>query len=299
MAFLKILYRSRSLKSWLWRLWLSFPNVIRARVYHILLYFFGRSFGPSTYRIPLGIYAKVLISPEEALATEFVRHHTTIPVPKVLDVLPYTPTELAAMGRSTLMITKEIPGVPLSSYDTDFSLSTATLEQKEIFRNTLFDWLTQLRSISPPHPQKVCGFLGGGLYSYRIKPGLRVGPYKSPTEFHAQGFCDASIDYPEMAEDPDRIGRLIAERPNKKYRICLTHGDIQPHNLLVDDAGRPCGLIDWECASWMPEYWEHTYALRIYLQRDEDWSGIWKSMFPEYEDDLDVEIRTWLWYDPF
>ena len=298
MAFLKILYRSRSLKSWLWRLWLSFPNVIRARVYHILLYFFGRNFGPSTYRIPLGIYAKVLISPEEALATEFVRHHTTIPVPKVLDVLPYPLSGRAILGRSTIMITKEIPGKILFSNTSTFRLSTATEEQKETFKNILFDWLTQLRNISPPHPLKVSGFLGGGLCSYRIKGDIRMGPYKSPTEFHAQGFCDASIDYPEMAEDPDRIGRLIAERPNKKYRICLTHGDIQPHNLLVDDAGRPCGLIDWECASWMPEYWEHTYALRMLIQRHEQWTAIWRSMFPEYEDDLDVEIRTWMWYDP-
>ena len=196
------------------------------------------------------------------------------------------------------MIMKEIPGTPLSQSSPAFTLLTATEEQKEIFKNTLFDWLTQLRSIPPPHPQKVCGFLGGGLYSYRIKPGLRVGPYKSPTELHAQKFCAARVDFPEMAEDPDRIQRLIEERPNKKYRIYLTHGDLQPHNLLVDDAGRPCGLVDWECASWMPEYWEHTYALRMFIRRNKAWTAIWKSMFPDYEDDIDVEIRTWEWYDP-
>ena len=125
-----------------------------------------------------------------------------------------------------------------------------------------------------------------------------MGPYKNPAEFHAQGFCGARVDYPEMAEDPVRIGRLIAERPNKKYRIFLTHGDIQPHNLLVDETGRPCGLVDWECASWMPEYWEHTYALRMFIRRNKAWTAIWKSMFPDYEDDIDVEIRTWEWYDP-
>ena len=103
MAFLRLFYRSCSLKSWLWRLWLSFPNTVRARVYHILLYFFGRRYGPSAYRIPLGIYAKALFSPEEALATEFVRRNTTIPVPKVIDVLPCP----FIWRKNTIMITKE------------------------------------------------------------------------------------------------------------------------------------------------------------------------------------------------
>ena len=278
---------------------MSFPDIVRARVYYILSRFWGVTIGPKTFGIPLGIYAKVLISPEEALATEFVRHHTTIPVPKVLDVLPYPLSGRVILGRSTIMITKEIPGKPLFSASSKFRIHTATPEQKEIFKNTLFDWLTQLRSIPPPHPHKISGFLGGKLCSHRICGGTRVGPYKNPAELHRQNFCAAFADQPEMAEDPVRVQRLIDERPSKKYRICLTHGDILPHNFLVDDSGRPCGLIDWECASWMPEYWEHTYALRMYLLRDEDWSGIWRSMFPEYEDDLDVELRTWLWYDPF
>ncbi|PAV17814.1 kinase [Pyrrhoderma noxium] len=256
---------SCSLKSWLWRLWLSFPDAVRAR-------------------------------PEEALATEFVRRHTTIPVPKVLDVIYDTFIGEAFHGKSFIMITKEIPGRPLYGVSPKFRIHTATPEQKETFKNTLFDWLTQLRSIPPPHPHKISGFLGGGLRSYRIESGIRVGPYKNPAELHGQNFCGARADVPGMAEDPIRMQRLIDERPNKKYRICLTHGDLQPHNLLVDDAGRPCGLVDWECASWMPEYWELTSAVRMYLQRDEDWCEIWRSMFPEYEDDLDVEIRTWLWY---
>ena len=278
---------------------MSFPNAVRARVYYILSNFLGVRFGSDTYRIPLGIYAKALDNPEEALATEFVRRHTTVPVPKVLDVIYDTFIGKAFHGKSFIMITKEIPGRPLYGVSPKFRIHTATPEQKEIFKNTLFDWLTQLRSIPPPHPHKISGFLGGGLRSYRIESGIRAGPYKNPAELHRQNFCGARADVPGMAEDPIRMQRLIDERPNKKYRICLTHGDLQPHNLLVDDAGRPCGLVDWECASWMPEYWEHTYALRMYLLRDEDWSGIWRSMFPEYEDDLDVELRTWLWYDPF
>ena len=123
-----------------------------------------------------------------------------------------------------------------------------------------------------------------------------MGPYKNPAELHRQNFCAAFADQPEMAEDPVRVQRLIDERPSKKYRICLTHGDILPHNFLVDDSGRPCGLIDWECASWMPEYWEHTNALRMHSEKDENWSVIWRSLFPEYEDDLALELRTWLWY---
>ena len=226
---------------------MSFPNAVRARVYYILSIFLGMRFGSDTYRIPLGIYAKALDNPEEALATEFVRRHTTVPVPKVLDVIYDTFIGEAFHGKSFIMITKEIPGRPLYGVSPKFRIHTATPEQKEIFKNTLFDWLTQLRSIPPPHPHKISGFLGGGLRSYRIESGIRVGPYKNPAELHGQNFCGARADVPGMAEDPVGMQRLIDERPIKRYHICLTHGDILPHNFLVDDSGCSCGLIDWEC----------------------------------------------------
>ncbi|KAJ3991678.1 hypothetical protein F5050DRAFT_1580993, partial [Lentinula boryana] len=46
---------------------------------------------------------------------------------------------------------------------------------------------------------------------------------------------------------------VVAER-HKDYKIVFTHGNIIPFNILVDDELRLTGLIECECASWMPEY---------------------------------------------
>ena len=39
------------------------------------------------------------------------------------------------------------------------------------------------------------------------------------------------------------------------HRICLTHNDLGPHNILVDDEWNITGIVDWEACAWMPEYW--------------------------------------------
>ncbi|KAI0261369.1 hypothetical protein BC834DRAFT_799442, partial [Gloeopeniophorella convolvens] len=48
-------------------------------------------------------------------------------------------------------------------------------------------------------------------------------------------------------------------------RVRFTHGDISPHNILVDDAQRPVGLVDFGCVAWTPECWDYTMA--VYQRR--------------------------------
>ena len=55
--------------------------------------------------------------------------------------------------------------------------------------------------------------------------------------------------------------RLSKRTGQKPYRICFTHGNISPTNVLVDKNYVPVGLIDWGCAGWMLEYWELTSSL--------------------------------------
>ena len=37
-----------------------------------------------------------------------------------------------------------------------------------------------------------------------------------------------------------------------RYRICFTHGDITPHNILVNENLRPCALVDWSVLGGCP-----------------------------------------------
>ena len=55
--------------------------------------------------------------------------------------------------------------------------------------------------------------------------------------------------------DPAVVHDTIREVHARDYRICLTHNDLGPHNILVDDDWNITGIVDWESCAWMPEYW--------------------------------------------
>lgn len=58
----------------------------------------------------------------------------------------------------------------------------------------------------------------------------------------------------------------------------FTHGDLTPRNVMVDDAGRITGVVDWENAGWYPDYWE--YANIMKPSRDKDWMAWMDSTKP-------------------
>ncbi|KAK0443709.1 uncharacterized protein EV420DRAFT_1340663 [Desarmillaria tabescens] len=149
----------------------------------------------------------------------------------------------------------EVPGREYGS--TRVGVHDMTADQLSVFKNTLRDWFDQLRALPPPGDHTISGFKGTGIFSYRIRKGGTVGPFRSQDEFHAQSFCT-----PWEPLD-DRVRAALMKRQSTRHRICFTHGDITPHNILVDEQLRPTGLIDWECAGWMPEYWEYTRSIWI------------------------------------
>ncbi|RKP33901.1 hypothetical protein BJ085DRAFT_24912 [Dimargaris cristalligena] len=48
----------------------------------------------------------------------------------------------------------------------------------------------------------------------------------------------------------------------KDYTLYYTHGDIAPHNIMVDNNGTITALLDWEDTSFYPEYWEYVRSTR-------------------------------------
>ncbi|KAJ7811477.1 hypothetical protein B0H14DRAFT_2378319 [Mycena olivaceomarginata] len=48
-----------------------------------------------------------------------------------------------------------------------------------------------------------------------------------------------------------------------------SHGDLLLHNVLAEADLHPAGIVDWERAAWMPEYWEDGVVvgrvLRVFL----------------------------------
>ncbi|KAI0809231.1 kinase-like domain-containing protein [Irpex lacteus] len=244
---------------------------------------------PNLGTIRLCLYSKrgFGVTVDEALVTEYVRLNTTIPVPTILDVLPY-PGRGGVYIIMTCLPGRQVVELPRGSLD-EYSV-----QEMDVFVTTISGWLEQLRALGPsPYGDSVCGFTGGPFHSFRIKHDDFVGPYASQKEFFSQYWNTL----PEEA-DPDIKALGARLRKEKQYKICLTHGDISPNNILLDDHYRPVALIDWGCAAWMPEYWELTYALYP-RQRYAGWVKAFTRILPQYQDEFKVELEQWKYIFPW
>ncbi|KAJ7837058.1 hypothetical protein B0H14DRAFT_2513953 [Mycena olivaceomarginata] len=276
--------RIASLGSCLWSIWLYVPSSWRGRVYRTFLRFLAHHIPLSNaYRLP-GFYIKLCDSPDEALATEYVRIHTSIPVPKVLDVVQI-PAGSVHICKTWLMISTVLPGTPLFYAGSGHRLRGASEHQVQRVCECLRDWIAQLRNLPSPFDQRVCGFTGGSFLSRRIDENP-VGPFTCIADLHAHESLTLSPS--ELASNP-HLAHLVSTREKKSYSIHLVHGDLLLHNILADSDLQPTGIVDWECAAWMPEYWETMSSSRgsfAYMWR---WKDIRRESFPAYEAELELD----------
>ncbi|KAF9475559.1 hypothetical protein BDN70DRAFT_908077 [Pholiota conissans] len=209
---------------------------------------------------------------EEVAATRYVEANTAIPVPHILDCVSLHRPGLPLMG---LVVMKVASGHPLGQKGEH--LDKMSQRQKDVFVQTLRGWFEQLQSLLPPDEHIISGSQKGGLYSFRIRDVLDgpLGPYPTQHVFHAQDFCTPWPIELEKAE----VAKALEHRSRTNYKICLTHGDLIP-------------LIDWETASWMPEYWELTRALFLRLSYT-GWVEPFKRIFPGYDSEVIVESAIW------
>ncbi|KAJ3847667.1 hypothetical protein EV368DRAFT_87470 [Lentinula lateritia] len=172
---------------------------------------FGQRLGwSSVFQLPFGLYVKLSRTPNEASAMEYVHTRTTIPVPVVLDCVEITNWTLNGSNRRIfqilqifgrtepfhcwLIVMQASPGKPLQGPEGS-RLAVASNEQLQNVRDD---------------PKRVSGFLGGGIYSFRIDEAFRpVGPFPTPAEFHSQVYCTAYPDFPDEADE--NLKHLIAE----------------------------------------------------------------------------------------
>lgn len=143
----------------------------------------------------------------------------------------------------------------------------------------LADYMIQLRALPPP------AYIGSVdrkpirtamttriLNAAEASTGAASPLYSSDGPWpNDSGFIDAvcarlsKVLHPEMLAFYRRqMGAALAN-----HAVSFTHGDLSRENVLVKEDGEVV-LVDWECAGWLPAYWEFCMAFFAH-DFDDDW----------------------------
>ncbi|PIL22947.1 hypothetical protein GSI_15643 [Ganoderma sinense ZZ0214-1] len=221
---------------------------------------------------------------EEGEAIRFVAAHTeSIPVPVVVDNLVY--------GKRSYLVMSRLPGEQLSWLYPELPLDAEPHLSAQLSR-----MLTPLRAIPAPASSAVCSFGGGPVNCWRMTLSPPLGPWESVAAFHEELMLRAGpLTYIPEDVDSEMVHDVIREVHSREYRLCLTHNDLGPHNILVDDRWNITGIVDWESCAWMPEYWEATKGCYLPQYRKGRWKRIMLAAFPQYATELEAEnyIVNW------
>lgn len=243
---------------------------------------------------PFGLYAKrclVILPDQEANSTQFVQRNTTIPVPTILDCMFF---EVNIFGPrfdapEMFMLMTAMPGKPLGEAINMWKMTPENLQK---FQDILGGWLHQLRSLTPPASQgnAVCGLGGAWFKNNRINISRKVGPFESVQAFH-----EGLFDFVFTDEALPPIVKSVHAKP---HRVCFSHGDLHSGNILVDDDGIPLALIDWDCAAWLPEYFEYSRAIYV-RHKYTPWVDAFRKIYPGFDEELEAEMALWQVHSPW
>ncbi|PPQ77914.1 hypothetical protein CVT26_005169 [Gymnopilus dilepis] len=262
------------------KLWFFLPDSLRLSVYR-LLRFVGAKIWPNQrpigghgkQRLPFNLYCKYgsRISLPEVLATSFVYENTTIPVPRILDVV--------YEGEDLFVLMTRLPGVPVLHVARDLDEAAWCRLEAD-----LSDWLRQLRSLAPPS-DIVGSYLQTSSLQQYIDVNRAIGPWLDIAAFHQYMITLCPEDQGNEAYQTFRRAarsRIFV----KDYRLCFTHGDLAIHNLLIEN-GRLSGMVDFENSGWFPEYWE--YATALYCKLENRWKTAIRNIFAGlYDEEIEV-----------
>ncbi|KIJ92612.1 hypothetical protein K443DRAFT_13463 [Laccaria amethystina LaAM-08-1] len=193
----------------------AFPSHIRIFVYRLLMTI-GMKLYPehglltrTTQRLPFNLL--------------ILSHHE--PVPLILDVV-----EGVTEDNLFVLITR-VPGVQVGKAYEDMDERA-----RELMKEQLCDWINQLQSLPVPPLLTIPNFLCGACKVDRIASSA---PISTVEEAH-----ELTLSY-VAGDERDRVIETARRRSySKRHRICFTHGDLRPRNVLVQ-AGRLSGLVNF------------------------------------------------------
>lgn len=121
--------------------------------------------------------------------------------------------------------------------------------------------LQRLRSIDPSQgtPIQIGAIDGGPVVDHRPNGQKFGGPFSTESELNS--WLLSLIDPESIQDQSDFYVETIKSCMKDNHQWRLTHGDMGPHNILVEN-GRITAVIDWEMAGWYPEYWEYVKMIQ-------------------------------------
>ncbi|VUC29143.1 unnamed protein product [Clonostachys rosea] len=206
--------------------------------------------------------------PPEVEAMQYIASNINIPIPKLYGT---------HIHDGKLYIEMEyIPGETLEN-----AWKSLSSGQHIAIAADIRHYISVLRALQPP-TDLVSSAFQNPASDFRI--GYRfLGPVPV-SEFHS------IIRGHLHRDDWHLIGKEMEVVHTSNYKICFTHADLAPRNIMVRN-GRVVSIIDWACSGWFPEYWEFTRAHYFFLNKD--WRDTIRLALPCYETELKSEQSLW------
>lgn len=165
----------------------------------------------------------------EVDAMHFIRQHTSIPIPSVIEVhVDESDTE-----RSWFTMTV-IPGSCLTD-----AWPNMQEEAREAAQTELRFFLQEMRAIPPPTPVHIGSCTGGPAYDHRLNNGWPCGPFASESDFN--DFLVAPV-----ARCPKKeLVKHYRQQLSDNHGVVFTHADLGGDHIFVDtETGKITGIID-------------------------------------------------------
>lgn len=214
----------------------------------------------------------------EVEAMRYVQQHTSIHVPRVIEV------RLGEDKRDDAWFLMErLGGVQLDS-----AWSSLDSSSKAWVINQLKSYFAELHALRPPiSPEWIGSCSHGPAYDHRIDNMDTCGPFESVKAFHDMLMAPAGTRFPHLIP-------IYRYRLPDEDEIVFAHGDISWEHIFVDPTtGLVTGIIDWEMAGFWPRWWE--YRKGLYGGRPQPWwDNVLNQVMVAYPDateaDMDLEM---------
>lgn len=242
----------------------------------------GRNVSARVCLLPFGLALKITSDPSanEATALRLIGNLRGVRTPFLVDS--------AASTEKAYLLTTWVAGPTVGDVWDDLSAS----DKDAVVEDLQHQMDSMRRQTTSPSSHPISNVIGGPIGDHRI-PWATPQVYKSNREFAKQVWIGL-----EMPGIRDTLSPVIRSFIERDVAVVFTHGDFLMRNLIIPISvehwrvsGESICIVDWETAGWMPVYWEPLKATWLECEKETEWMGVIRRIFPECHAELDADWR--------